>query len=728
MGLLLCGALFLGETRRETWPDGRPRAEYEVELRANGREVRSGSFRSWHENGALESEGTFADDRETGRWTFYHASGERAHTGSFARGKRVGLWESFHPNGTRASKGRYEKGQRLEAWSFWHEDGRPDPLDSGVYTSVDLTLADGRRLGGERVDGQPHGEWRCTWPDGAPMFAGRLVRGAREGPWRFHHRDGSVAPFLSRVFRDDRALGPLAQAPSAAQSTPEIEPGRLGPPEDPRALEKELDEWLAAKTREAERALERRASWLFAGTRAVPAVLRRLVACDPANAEGRADLLKLEGRLLRELCQGHALVAPEEAAAKDEATARELVRTWASFWAATADDAWLWRVELALTPATPEGAFLREYLFRSTFGALEERRPPTLYARRFTARDPRSEAPLSAALEWLEAEQLPDGHWSSSIESGSDSAHHAPGVTALALLALLGAGRRPADSPAVAKAVSWLLAQQGTDSGRIPDKRQSHDWLYLHLMATQALCETLALQPSAALASRVQLAVDLVLRAQNPGLAWRYDEPPRGENDTSVTAWAVAALVAAREAGLKGDFEAALTGARRWIETATDPASGRVGYSALGELSARTPTNERFPREKGEAMTAAGLFARRLLGVPPTELMAKKQLTLLKAKPPSWDPEGLAIDEYYFYYGAQATALCGAFESSGWAAALAAVARAQSGNQAERGSWDPIGAWAYCGGRVYSTALLALALEAPFRYAAPDLEPKPGKK
>jgi hypothetical protein len=247
-------------------------------------------------------------------------------------------------------------------------------------------------------------------------------------------------------------------------------------------------------------------------------------------------------------------------------------------------------------------------------------------------------------------------------------------------------------------------------------------------MATQALCETLALQPSAALASRVQLAVDLVLRAQNPGLAWRYDEPPRGENDTSVTAWAVAALVAAREAGLKGDFEAALTGARRWIETATDPASGRVGYSALGELSARTPTNERFPREKGEAMTAAGLFARRLLGVPPTELMAKKQLTLLKAKPPSWDPEGLAIDEYYFYYGAQATALCGAFESSGWAAALAAVARAQSGNQAERGSWDPIGAWAYCGGRVYSTALLALALEAPFRYAAPDLEPKPGKK
>ena len=33
------------------------------------------------------------------------------------------------------------------------------------------------------------------------------------------------------------------------------------------------------------------------------------------------------------------------------------------------------------------------------------------------------------------------------------------------------------------------------------------------------------------------------------------------------------------------------------------------------------------------------------------------------------------------------------------------------------GSWDPIGAWGEDGGRVYSTAILVLTLEAYYRYS-----------
>ncbi|HEX6885505.1 MAG TPA: hypothetical protein VF530_19185, partial [Planctomycetota bacterium] len=114
LALALPLGLAAGETRRETWPDGAPRAEYEVELKG-GREVRSGPYRAWHEGGSLASEGSFADDRETGRWRFYHVEGKPAAEGSFARGERVGPWETFHPDGTRASRGRYDKGRRAEA-------------------------------------------------------------------------------------------------------------------------------------------------------------------------------------------------------------------------------------------------------------------------------------------------------------------------------------------------------------------------------------------------------------------------------------------------------------------------------------------------------------------------------------------------------------------------------------------------------------------------------------
>ncbi|MCA8975601.1 MAG: hypothetical protein KDC98_12845 [Planctomycetes bacterium] len=35
----------------------------------------------------------------------------------------------------------------------------------------------------------------------------------------------------------------------------------------------------------------------------------------------------------------------------------------------------------------------------------------------------------------------------------------------------------------------------------------------------------------------------------------------------------------------------------------------------------------------------------------------------------------------------------------------------------DAGSWPPIGAWGDVGGRVWTTALAVLTLEAPFRYA-----------
>lgn len=733
------GVLLAGETRREAWPDGTPRAEYEVEQRAGGKEVRSGPSRSWHANGQLESQGTYADDRQTGRWKFFHPDGARAAEGSFARGQRTGVWETFHASGARASKGRYEKGARSGAWSFWNEEESVDALQSGHYEAIALRLADGRALTGERLDGAPHGDWMSTWPDGAPMLVGRLARGRREGDWRFHLPDGTVSALLSGRYEDDRRVAPLAPEEGAAPGAwPELEPASLGWPAARKEIELQLESWLAAdakKLDELRRELERRQlepSWIAAGPGALPVVLRRLLACDPASAAGRDEILRLDQRVLGPLCAGHRLAELEgalEGALAGAEDAREYQRAWAGLWAATRDDAWFWCVELALTPPATAEQLLVDRPFARMLAALDEQRArPALYAARFEPRDERAEAPLAAALAWLERNQLSDGHWSASMDTTKPmAALHDAGITGLAVLALLGAGRTPQDSAAASAGVAWLLRHQDPTSGEIPGQRRSHDWFYDHVLATLALCESHALAPSPILASRAQKAVDLVLAARNEESAWGYDLPPLGESDTSISAWAATALLVAREASLEGDFAAAFEGARRWIDGITEPSNGRIGYNVRGSLSSRTPANEEFPRETGEAMTAAGLFVRRLLGVSLEDPLLEKQLDLLAAKPPLWDPEGLGVDEYYFYYGAQAMALCGALQSGSWKAGLSEIARAQNGNEAERGSWDPVGAWAFCGGRVYSTALLALALEAPFRYTLPDLDAKDRK-
>ena len=164
----------------------------------------------------------------------------------------------------------------------------------------------------------------------------------------------------------------------------------------------------------------------------------------------------------------------------------------------------------------------------------------------------------------------------------------------------------------------------------------------------------------------MQRAVDYILRARNPYAAWRYDVPPIGDNDTSVTGWMLAALVEARDAGYRLDH-AAFEGGVNWIEEVTDPVSGRVGYDSVGSLSSRTPTNEHYPRQKGEAMTAIGLASRiEVDGRRDQRGTLNSHARLLRRTLPAWDPQGFGIDMYYWYHGTRAMkAMGGATGRSG---------------------------------------------------------------
>ena len=54
---------------------------------------------------------------------------------------------------------------------------------------------------------------------------------------------------------------------------------------------------------------------------------------------------------------------------------------------------------------------------------------------------------------------------------------------------------------------------------------------------------------------------------------------------------------------------------------------------------------------------------------------------------------------------------------------LEAAIPAQSRTGELSGSWDPVGPWGYAGGRIYSTAIMALGLLAPLRFQGLTAEP-----
>jgi hypothetical protein len=336
-----------------------------------------------------------------------------------------------------------------------------------------------------------------------------------------------------------------------------------------------------------------------------------------------------------------------------------------------------------------------------------------------------------AGLRWLAAHQDPDGFWDgdgfarrcgaigATTCGGAGYSTHDVGLTGLALLAFLGTGNTVSAGPyrdVVSRGMSWLKSVQD-ETGLVGD-RASHEFLYDHAIATLALAENHALSKSPQFKRPAQEAVWFLQGARSPYGAWRYDVPPTGDADTSVTGWALFALAAARDAGLVVDGQAFDDGLA-FLDAVTDPATGRVGYSAVGELSSRTAANEHFPREGAEAMTAVGLLCRIFLGqTPESDPILLKHAELLRRTPPVWDPEGHGCDMYAWYYGTYAAFQIGGTTWKAWRGALGeAVVKSQRTDGDASGSWDPVGPWGYVGGRVYATAMQTLTLEVYYRYA-----------
>lgn len=361
--------------------------------------------------------------------------------------------------------------------------------------------------------------------------------------------------------------------------------------------------------------------------------------------------------------------------------------------------------------------------------------------------DVRAREAVERAVAWLAAHQAPDGgfeaatfgRWRDRKDTGaleSDGAGNATydvGVTGLALLTFLGAGYTNRSEGPYGKAVGDGLKylRNAQDAEGCFGARTTPHFAYNHAIATLALVEAYGMTRSSIDKSATQKGLDFIAAIRNPGLAWRYGVRS-GDNDTSITGWMTLALCVGkwiiasdielgRAASLTIDA-AAFDGARAFIEKMTDSASGRLGYQQRGTSPARPADRvDAFPGDRSESLTAIGVLLRVLLGDDPaTSERVKSGTDLLVKLPPVWNPKDGSIDLYYWQFGALTMAQLGTAAGEAWRASLSNALvehqRTDGGPCGFQGSWDPIDPWGPDGGRVYMTAMAALALEAPYRY------------
>jgi hypothetical protein len=340
---------------------------------------------------------------------------------------------------------------------------------------------------------------------------------------------------------------------------------------------------------------------------------------------------------------------------------------------------------------------------------------------------PWSEA-IDSGLQWLKNHQDDDGKWDcdqfmkhddpgSDPCDGAGNGVHDVGVTGLALLAFLGDGSTMRSGPhrnTVKKAVSWLRSQQQENG--LFGTSTSHDFVYDHAIAAYAMCEAFGLSGYESLRDNAQRGIDYLETHRNPASVWRY-LPHATENDTSVTGWCVMAYESGDHFGLQIN-RSALQMAATWFDKVSDP-SGLTGYTKRGERGWRKPGEHttKFPVEKGEALTAVALLCRFFMSQDPEEKpVMRAAADRILAKPPVWDEKSGAIDHYYWYYATYALFQMGGHHWTEWQQKLdTAVLETQLRDKSRQnlhGSWDPKCAWGEDGGRVYSTAILVLTLEA----------------
>ncbi len=344
-----------------------------------------------------------------------------------------------------------------------------------------------------------------------------------------------------------------------------------------------------------------------------------------------------------------------------------------------------------------------------------------------------TEGAVLAALKWLARHQDADGSWKTRGYDKQCREACVPhpghedfdaGNTGLSILAFLGDGyshlsRDTHDGicfgDVVRKGLQWMMSHQ--DPEGCIGSRSTHKYMYNHALCALALVEAYGLTGSNLFKDQAQKAVDFLIAAQNPGKGWRYGYRC-GDNDSSVTGWAIMVLNSAELSGLSFP-RTGREGARAWYDEVTDEETGRVGYTFRGSGKVYiSGKNELF--EHHETLTAIGVLARLFMDRHRGDSRLASGCDLLLKDRPKW--EGHLIDFYYWHCASLALFQFEGPAGPRWKGWNEALKKALVPNQnpstsgCRRGSWEPADRWSGEGGRVYATAINALTLEVYYRY------------
>jgi hypothetical protein len=298
---------------------------------------------------------------------------------------------------------------------------------------------------------------------------------------------------------------------------------------------------------------------------------------------------------------------------------------------------------------------------------------------------------VKKGLDWLSKNITSQGNLSG---NGGDSA----GIVALAGLAFLANGSMPGDGPygKDADLVLQYVLRNCQPTGLIASPSDGSP-MYGHGFASLFLAEAYGMSQRQDLKEKLENAIRLIVKTQNPEGGWRYQPAPQ-DADISVTICQIMALRAARNAGIKVPAEV--------IDKATDYVK-KSQESDGGFAYMLTSRGSAYPRS---AAGTACLFYVRTGAAYENEI--KKGVAYIKGHMPTAAGGARDGSDYHFYYGnyyaTQAMFMAGGDD---WKTFWPAMKKILISRQQANGSWSEESGT----GAVYSTSMALIMLQIPNR-------------
>lgn len=161
----------------------------------NAEGKRSGKWTQYYPSGAKKSEGDYQDGLRENTWKFYAETGELIQEGAYREGEFHGNWKWYYLDGRVHRDESYRLGKPNGMFREWDRQGKlivNGEYDLGLKQGIWVVDINDHREEGNYLDGERHGIWKHTYPDGTEQFEGEFEIGLPKGKHVYRDETGAL--------------------------------------------------------------------------------------------------------------------------------------------------------------------------------------------------------------------------------------------------------------------------------------------------------------------------------------------------------------------------------------------------------------------------------------------------------------------------------------------------------------------------------------------------------